>query len=201
MNTCDILIKTRKETLDYLSRFVASDGRRRAGSLLPMFLLALAALSFIPLNPAHALVQSQVSVQTYSNNLNSQIFGYYATLWENGVMVSSCYSTCSFTVDNGPTYQVAVSDYGNECFSHWSDGSTNRFYTFSFSGQPSTSVVFQAFFSSCNTGTSQLTINTQDTNGNPITGYYTVLNQSSNVQATGYTPATFNLQNGQTYTQ
>ena len=41
---------------------------------------------------------------------------------------------------------------------------------------------------------------TQDTSGSPISGYYTVLNQSSNVQATGFTPTTLNLQNGQTYT-
>ena len=50
------------------------------------------------------------------------------------------------------------------------------------------------------TGTSQLTINTQDTSGNPITGYYAVLNQSSNVQATGFTPANFNLEDGVAYT-
>jgi len=55
--------------------------------------------------------------------------GYYATLWQNGVMLQSCFSTCFFTVSNGQTYQVAVSEFGTHSFSHWGDGSTNRFIT------------------------------------------------------------------------
>jgi hypothetical protein len=57
------------------------------------------------------------------------IAGYYTTLWQNGAMVQSCFTSCSFTVSNGQTYQIAVADYGNEAFSHWSDGTIARFHT------------------------------------------------------------------------
>ncbi|MHB8566964.1 MAG: hypothetical protein ACYC7D_12245 [Nitrososphaerales archaeon] len=49
-------------------------------------------------------------------------------------------------------------------------------------------------------GTSQLTIKTQNTSGGPITGYYAVLNQSGTVMASGLTPTSFTLNNGQTHT-
>lgn len=48
---------------------------------------------------------------------------------------------------------------------------------------------------------STLTVNAQDTNGNPLPGYEAVLNQSGTIiVARGYTPATFNLTQGQSYT-
>src|SRR5437870_1014410 len=50
------------------------------------------------------------------------------------------------------------------------------------------------------TATSQLTIKTVDTNRNPIYGFFTVLNQSNTIVATGFTTAAFTLNNGQTYT-
>jgi hypothetical protein len=53
------------------------------------------------------------------------ITGYYISLWQNGTKIASCFSQCSFTVDDGQTYQVAASSYGSETFSHWqNDGST-----------------------------------------------------------------------------
>src|SRR5579885_98509 len=77
-------------------------------------------------NPPAA--QSTISVTTtdYSGN---PITGYYTTLWQNGQQIQSGFSPQTFTVSNGQTYQVAVSDYGNFVFDHWSDGTTNRFHT------------------------------------------------------------------------
>src|SRR5881296_1211740 len=49
-------------------------------------------------------------------------------------------------------------------------------------------------------GTPNLTINTQDTTGVALTGYWTELSQNGQVQANGYTPATYTLTSGQTYT-
>ena len=49
-------------------------------------------------------------------------------------------------------------------------------------------------------GTPNLTINTQDTTGVSLTGYWTELSQNDQVQADGYTPATYTLNSGQTYT-
>lgn len=70
---------------------------------------------------------STTSVITVStvNGYGSTINGYYTSLWQNGAQVSSCFSTCSFTVNNGQTYQVYASSYGSETFNHWAnDGST-----------------------------------------------------------------------------
>jgi hypothetical protein len=77
-----------------------------------------------PAPPGH----SPVSISTV-NSASSAINGYYTTLWQNGAQLQSCFSPCSFTLNNGQTYQVAVADYGAEAFSHWGDGSTNRYYT------------------------------------------------------------------------
>jgi hypothetical protein len=68
-----------------------------------------------------------VNVST-TNSVGGPITGFYTSLWQNGVQLRSCFSPCSFSVSNGQTYQVAVADYGAETFSHWSDGTTNRFH-------------------------------------------------------------------------
>jgi hypothetical protein len=62
---------------------------------------------------------------------DNQIHGMYVTLWQNGVQLQSCFSTCSFMVNGGQTYQIAVADYGSVVFSHWSDGTTTRYHTVS----------------------------------------------------------------------
>jgi hypothetical protein len=71
---------------------------------------------------------SMISVSAV-NSPNTPTTGYYATLWQNGALLQSCFTTCSFMVSNGQSYQVAVSDFGAHSFSHWSDGTTNRFIT------------------------------------------------------------------------
>lgn len=48
--------------------------------------------------------------------------------------------------------------------------------------------------------TSLLTLNAQDTYGAALTGYYMALYQNGQTVSTGYSPATFTLNNGQTYT-
>jgi hypothetical protein len=75
-----------------------------------------------------ASLLSTVNVVT-TNSAGAAITGYYTTLWQNGTQISSCYSPCSFTVINGQSYQVAVSNYGTESFSHWSDGTTTNLRT------------------------------------------------------------------------
>src|SRR5439155_23361074 len=48
-------------------------------------------------------------------------------------------------------------------------------------------------------GTSNLTVGTQDTSGATLTGYNTVLSQNGVTVASEFTPATFTLNNGQSY--
>ena len=66
---------------------------------------------------------SALDVSTASS-ANSPMAGYYIALWQNGVQVQSCFSACSFTVNDGQTYQVTASSYRSETFSHWQDGAT-----------------------------------------------------------------------------
>ncbi len=87
---------------------------------------------------------SMISISTVISP-NTQTTGYYATLWQNGVLLQSCFSTCSFMVSNGQTYQVAVSDFGTHTFSHWSSGSTSRFITVNV-GSTSTTIDLTAVY-------------------------------------------------------
>ncbi|MGA2876484.1 MAG: hypothetical protein ABSE82_13215 [Nitrososphaerales archaeon] len=172
-------------------------------------MLAFGILAILPLNTVHAQTtqyNSIISFQSYEAS-GPQIFGYYVALMQNGQVINSCYTTCEFVIQNGVQYQVQI-DNGNECFAYWNgpngaEGNTSNTFDIDISGA-STSVIFHAYYTSCNggsgSGTSQLTIKTQNMSGSPITGYYAVLNQSGRAMATGLTPTSFTLNNGQTYT-
>jgi YVTN family beta-propeller protein len=71
---------------------------------------------------------TRITVVT-QNTVGSMINGYYTTFWQGGTLLHECYSTCSFFVLSGQTYQVTVADYRSEMFSHWQNGNTARFYT------------------------------------------------------------------------
>ncbi|MGA2663388.1 MAG: hypothetical protein ABSF83_00385 [Nitrososphaerales archaeon] len=69
---------------------------------------------------------STVTVSTVDLR-SALIYGYHVSLWHDGEQVGSCFSTCSFTVNDGQTYQVEAASYGAETFSHWqNDGATGR---------------------------------------------------------------------------
>jgi hypothetical protein len=40
-------------------------------------------------------------------------------------MVQSCFSPCTFDVQNGQTYRVIVDNFAQYTFVHWSDGTDN----------------------------------------------------------------------------
>jgi hypothetical protein len=84
-----------------------------------------------------ASLLSSINVAT-TNTAGAAINGYYTTLWQSGTKIGSCYSPCSFTVINGQSYQVAVSNYSGETFSHWSDSSTTNPRTVSVPGTSGT---------------------------------------------------------------
>jgi hypothetical protein len=81
-------------------------------------------LSFTAVYNCGTSTTSTINISTV-NSGGTQISGYYITLWQNGVPLQSCFSACSFTVNNGQTYQLAAASYGSETFDHWqNDGST-----------------------------------------------------------------------------
>jgi YVTN family beta-propeller protein len=73
-------------------------------------------------------VQSAISVTTV-NSSGDPITGYYISIWQNTTQIDSAFSPASLAVNSGQTFEVAVSDYGNYVFDHWSDGTTDRFHT------------------------------------------------------------------------
>lgn len=68
-----------------------------------------------------------ISVTTVDSSGN-QLYGYYTTLSQNGNVIQTAFSPAEFTVNSDQTYQVAVADYGQYVFDHWSDGSFDRFH-------------------------------------------------------------------------
>lgn len=88
--------------------------------------------------------QSTINVTTV-NSSGQPITGYSTTLWQNNVQLQSCFSPCSFSVSNGQTYSVAVSDYAGVNFNHWSDGTTSRLHTVII-GTNSTVVNLKAYY-------------------------------------------------------
>lgn len=97
---------------------------------------------------------STISVNAVDASGNP-ITGLYTTLWQNGVLLQSCFAPCSLTVipattsgaavANGQSYQVAVSDFMGHAFSHWSDNTTIRFYPLSV-GSTSTTIALTAVY-------------------------------------------------------
>lgn len=79
---------------------------------------------------ANAVRSSSVKLLINTEELNGNpLFGYYTILSQSGSAIASGFSPLSFTLNSGQEYQVAVADYGNYVFDHWSDGSTDRFHT------------------------------------------------------------------------
>jgi hypothetical protein len=67
---------------------------------------------------------SQLTVTTQGTG-GSMISGLFVSLWQNGNQVSSCFSPCAFTVNNGQSYQIAADNFGPYTLTQWSDGSGN----------------------------------------------------------------------------
>jgi hypothetical protein len=87
---------------------------------------------------------SSISVNAVDSS-GSPITGLYTTVWQNGVLLQSCFAPCSLTVSNGQSYQVAVSDFMGHTFSHWTDSTTSRFNTVQI-GSTSTTIALTAVY-------------------------------------------------------
>jgi hypothetical protein len=72
------------------------------------------------LTAVYSCSTSTINVSTTTSGATT-LTGYDVTLRQAGVQLASCFSACSFTVDDGQTYQVTVANYGSETFNHWSD--------------------------------------------------------------------------------
>jgi hypothetical protein len=147
-------------------------------------------------NPVTITVTQATNTLTVKtvNAAGSPITGYYTTLSQNGAVIKTAFSPASFTLNSGQTYQVAVSDYGQYVFDHWSDGSTSRQKTVT-GGQAAT---LTAYYKSTAPQTVTLTVRSVGLDSSAITGLWTVIGGAGS--ATGFTPLSYTATAGSQYT-
>jgi hypothetical protein len=160
-----------------------------------------------------------VSQNTLGNTVSGYYTELYSS---SGGVLGTGYTPSTYTLSAGVKYQVESDGYGPCTFSHWSGGgvtgSTQDPVSISVSAPTTITAVYSG--SSCGSQTSTTTTSTTSTsttttktttttsststgspsfnvvsvdqNGNPISGYWTVLYSSGGRQiSAGYTPSTF----------
>ena len=134
---------------------------------------------------------SSLTVTSQATN-GAALTGFYSTLSQNGNAIATGFTPSTFTLNDSQTYQVSVSGYGGCAFDHWlQTGSTDDPTTVSISGNTTLTAVLDC--------ASQLKVDSESTNGTALTGFSAQLSQSGSSVATGLTPATFTLNNGEDY--
>jgi hypothetical protein len=149
----------------------------------------------------------------------------------NGGIVGTGYTPSSYTLSGGQTYRVEADSYRACTFSHWSGGSISgstidpvaisitgpttivavysgancgpqtTTTTTATASSPSSSSSSTTASTTTATGAPRVTVQSVNQNGQPITGYWTVLYNGNGRQlATGYTSKTFSgLSSGAAY--
>lgn len=178
--------------------------------------LSVLDLSSTPISSTTSLLS--VSSQDASGN---EITGYYTVLFQNGAVQKTGFTPATFTLTNNEQYTVEVQDYGQYVFDHWADSaSTARDRQISISSDTGITAIYRNANSppleqpadeeplseeeeppAPQEDSSVIVRSIDKSSGNEIFGYYTTLFDSSgNVIQTGFTPVTFELVSGQTYT-
>jgi hypothetical protein len=136
---------------------------------------------------------SSVTISSVDQNGNA-IDGYYVALLQGGNVLASGYTTMTFSVTSGQTYDVQADSYGSCLFSHWSDGVVNDPRSFT---ATSASASFTAVYS-CGTsgGISTINVSTVNSAGAPISGYYITLWQNGVQQQSCFSTCAFAVGNG-----
>jgi len=142
-----------------------------------------------------SIVATTVSITVNSVNLSgTPITGMWTELHSsNGTILATGYTPITFKVNSGVQYTVVATNYQTTIFNHWNNGTTTSSKTIT----PTTSTTLTAYYST----TVSVTVKSVDLNGNPITGMWTELHDSSGkLLKTGYTPITFKVNPGVQYT-
>jgi hypothetical protein len=151
------------------------------------------------------------------NSLGNPISGYYTALYtSSGSKVSSGYTTSSYNVNDGASYQIQAVSYDACTFSHWSggaiSGSTSDPAPISISSDSTVTAVYAG--SNCGAQTSSggrtssggggsatITVKSVLQNSALFKGIYVKITSSSgNVVDSGFTPLTFKGVLGDSYT-
>lgn len=164
----------------------------------------------IPIGQLHMPISG--SVQVYDASNNQVATSGAANVWGGDVYVLGT-PTSSSSSSSSKSSISSTSTSVSTSFSTTSSSSTQTTTTsesttsvaptttsLSSTASSSTKTTTTATTTTSSTSASQLTVNSVDTSGNAITGYWTELyNQNGGVVSTGYTPITYSLNNGQAY--
>jgi hypothetical protein len=145
--------------------------------------------------------QSTLTIRS-EDMAGTQINGYYTTLSQN-TDVTTDFTVATFTLNNDQAYTVSISDYGQYIFDHWKDtNSKTRDRSISITSNTELSAIYRNVNDPNPppppTGQSSLTVTTYDATNKQINGYYTTVSKDGKA-ASGFSPAKFTLNNGQTY--
>jgi hypothetical protein len=125
--------------------------------------------------------------------------GYRTALKQSGTVIEAGYTPSFFTTSNGGEYTVQADNYESCVFNKWVLG--NSLSTFSTSNPLSVTGTENPQEYTAVYNCSGITVNSVNTSGEPITGYYATLYYGGTVIQSGYTPVTFTgLTDGSNYT-
>src|SRR5438445_989087 len=180
--------------------YITNDGGGNPYDTLPSYygnevaMLDTGSITTVPTAPTSltstAASSSQINLSwTAPYNGSSTITGYqidrsvnsdsiWSTIVSNTTSTSTTYSNTGLSLNTTYNYRVsAINSIGTSNSSNTASATTNPI------------------------ATAQLTVNSQDSFGNTLTGFYTELYASNGTQIdAGYTPFNFTLNNGDTYT-
>ena len=137
-----------------------------------------------------------VTFVIHTQSTSSQGNSDPGTTWYHATAIGFANGVCVDSV--GPNQDVTLSGPYSHPSNMGAEGTQAvEFATYSTLANP---ITFNVNWIDPTQTTSQLTVISQDNNGNPITGFFTTLSQNGNPVTTGFTPASFTLNNAQTYT-
>jgi hypothetical protein len=136
-----------------------------------------------------------VSVTVHSVNLAGVSFsGMWVELHaSNGTTLATGYTPITFNVASGNTYTIVSSNYQNDVFNHWNDGTTTVSKTIT----PTQNTTLTEYYS---TGPVSLKVKSVNLAGTVITGLWTTLVSGGTTIQSGYTTMTFTVTPGNQYT-
>ena len=116
---------------------------------------------------------------------------HFVDIWANGVMTSSGFTPVPLAVTAGQAFTVGAFDNGCYRFSHWTDGSTQRFRNMTIMANMTLTAVYTNTCLPLQAGYSNINITTVDSSGSAISGYYTTLWQNGALNQSCFSSCSF----------
>jgi hypothetical protein len=136
------------------------------------------------------------TVTVQSKDLSGKtITGLWTEISSGSTLVSSGYTTMTYDATTGAQYQVCVSNYQNNVFDHWDDGSTNSCRTIT----PTQATTLTASYKTTVNTSVAIKVQSKDLAGNAITGLWTEIYSGTKLVKSGYTTLSYTGNAGTQY--